>query len=515
MAQPQERQSQAERRNRSEDALLDAAAELVAERGVQGTSLASIGGRAGVSRGLPTHHFGSKDALVARLAERAQSRIGQEMLEAQRSQAERIGDLSALDEVFLTVDAYLEMFEDPTPDQRALLVMWGSTFSSGASVDGMADAERRSYEGLSQLIISGQQDGSVRADVDPIATAVLLHGLMRGLAALRLTDSGLTDMRGVRSACQRVDLLVAGAEVRQLRTRSRSPRPDGPTNRRMPAAWVDDLGGGDLSPGCLVAVFRLWRALREGGSTLMRVRRGHARWLMVLASLGVAVSLFATLAGTASGASGGGRLEVNVMNEVVRGGEPELAINPKNPQNIVMGHTVVGNTYTKNTIADTIAAVPGGLQVSFNGGKTWSADNRPLHTSGYSEGPNPYSIAHGFPGATGFTLTTNGAGDPIEASGPDGSIYAGGVFVHSASPGPPPFNFTVPQGGIAVFRSTNGGRSFGPLSAVLTDQDLQGMVNRGMNPQPIGAFGVNPYDRPWMVVDQTHRCRLRIDHRSS
>ena len=29
------------------------------------------------------------------------------------------------------------------------------------------------------------------------------------------------------------------------------------------------------------------------------------------------------------------------------------------------------------------------------------------------------------------------------------------------------------------------------------------MVNRGMTPQPIGAFGVNPYDRPWMVVDQT------------
>ena len=202
MAQTQERQSQAERRNRSEDALLDAAAELVAERGVPGTSLASIGGRAGVSRGLPTHHFGSKDALVARLAERAQSRIAQEMREAQRSQAERIGDLSALNEVFLTVDAYLEMFEDPTPDQRALLVMWGSTFPSGASVDGMADAEKRSYEGLSQLIISGQHDGSVRTDVDPIATAVLLHGLMRGLAALRLTDSGLTDMRGVRRACR-------------------------------------------------------------------------------------------------------------------------------------------------------------------------------------------------------------------------------------------------------------------------------------------------------------------------
>jgi AcrR family transcriptional regulator len=180
---------------------LDAAAELIAERGVQGASLASIGERAGVSRGLPTHHFGSKDALVSRLAQRAQSGIAEEMEESQRAQADRAGALSALEEVLLTVDGYLEMFEDPTADQRALLVMWGSTFPSDASVEGMADAERRSYEGLSQLIASGQRDRSVRSDVDPVATAVLLHGLMRGLAALRLTDRGLTDMHGVRRAC--------------------------------------------------------------------------------------------------------------------------------------------------------------------------------------------------------------------------------------------------------------------------------------------------------------------------
>ena len=62
----------------------------------------------------------------------------------------------------------------------------------------MADAEQRSYEGLSQLIVSGQQDGSVRTDVDPMASAVLLHGLMRGVAALFLSDGGPADMRTVR-----------------------------------------------------------------------------------------------------------------------------------------------------------------------------------------------------------------------------------------------------------------------------------------------------------------------------
>jgi AcrR family transcriptional regulator len=196
-----ERISQAERRSRSEDALLGAAAELVAERGVQGASLASIGERAGVSRGLPAHHFGSKDALVSQLAERAQTRVGLAITDAQQRQVERSGDLSVLEEILVGVDAYLELFDEPGPDEQALLVMWGSTFPSNASVDGMADAERRSYEGLSERIAAGQADGSVRTDVDVMASAVLLHGLMRGVAALYLTERRPADMRSVRRTC--------------------------------------------------------------------------------------------------------------------------------------------------------------------------------------------------------------------------------------------------------------------------------------------------------------------------
>jgi AcrR family transcriptional regulator len=181
--------------------LLDAAAELIAERGVDGASLASIGGRAGVSRGLPTHHFGSKDTLVARLAQRAQEGIASAMMATLDSQSRRVEELSGLDVVFHSVDSYLELFEHPAADERALLVMWGSTFPSSSSVEGMVEAERRSYNGLSEVIASGQRDGSIRTDVDPTASAVLLLGMMRGIAALILTDSAITDMRSVRRTC--------------------------------------------------------------------------------------------------------------------------------------------------------------------------------------------------------------------------------------------------------------------------------------------------------------------------
>jgi hypothetical protein len=230
-----------------------------------------------------------------------------------------------------------------------------------------------------------------------------------------------------------------------------------------------------------------------------RHRRGRSK---LLACLVGAAALLAASVGTASGAASSGQLEVNVMNEPVRGGEPELAVNPRNPANLVIGHTAVGNTYANNSSAAGMTAVNDGLQVSHDGGKTWTAD-KALHTSGYSEGPNPYLMAHGQPTATGFTSTVNGVGDPIEANGPDGTLYAGGVLAHTTPTGPPPFGFSVPQGGIAVVRSTDGGRTFSPISVVLGDQNVEGMVGRGMNPRGISTFGVIPFDRPWIAVDQS------------
>jgi AcrR family transcriptional regulator len=196
------RRTQAERRGESEEALLDAAAKLIAERGVERASLASIGERAGTSRGLPTHHFGSKDALVARLASRVQDHVAAASLHALEQRLHRKpAEVSALDVLRTTLDTYLELFEDPSSEERALIVMWGATFPSGASIDGMLEADRRSYDGWAELIRHGQRDGSIRSDIDPAATAVVLFGLMRGVAALLLTESHIKDMRRVRATC--------------------------------------------------------------------------------------------------------------------------------------------------------------------------------------------------------------------------------------------------------------------------------------------------------------------------
>ena len=202
------RRTQVERREESERTLLAAAAEVIAERGVNRASLAVIGERAGMSRGLPTHHFGSKDALVARVASAAQDRMAGVLLSAIEWSGRNTDEMSGLNLVRVSIDAYLDLFEHPTASDRVLIVTWGATFPSESSIEGMLDADRRAYEGWADLIARGQQHGSIRTDVDPPASAVILHGMLRGVASLLLIESEYTDMTSVRST---VDKWIAGA----------------------------------------------------------------------------------------------------------------------------------------------------------------------------------------------------------------------------------------------------------------------------------------------------------------
>ncbi len=55
---------------RSREAILDAAERLFAEHGREGASLQAIGAAAGVSRGLPSYLFGSKEDLYRAVLER-------------------------------------------------------------------------------------------------------------------------------------------------------------------------------------------------------------------------------------------------------------------------------------------------------------------------------------------------------------------------------------------------------------------------------------------------------------
>src|SRR5690606_5180584 len=77
--------AQDQRRIEAECRLVLAAAELVGEIGPGNVTLAGVGQRAGYSRGLATHHFGSKAALMQRLVEAVTSQFRDAMAEQNQS----------------------------------------------------------------------------------------------------------------------------------------------------------------------------------------------------------------------------------------------------------------------------------------------------------------------------------------------------------------------------------------------------------------------------------------------
>ncbi|MFG1928050.1 TetR/AcrR family transcriptional regulator [Cryptosporangium sp. NPDC048952] len=60
-------------------ALLDAAATLLGEGGVEAVTLREVGARAGVSRGAPYRHFADKESLLTAIATEAWDRVGDEV----------------------------------------------------------------------------------------------------------------------------------------------------------------------------------------------------------------------------------------------------------------------------------------------------------------------------------------------------------------------------------------------------------------------------------------------------
>jgi AcrR family transcriptional regulator len=113
------RRTQAERRAETESRLLQAAMDLVAEGGVGAVTVAATGVRAGYSRGIVNHHFGSRRALLDALAREMQGRF---------PAPETRG--TGLARVLALVDAYLDGLGERPRDMQVFLVLWTEAIAS-------------------------------------------------------------------------------------------------------------------------------------------------------------------------------------------------------------------------------------------------------------------------------------------------------------------------------------------------------------------------------------------------
>jgi len=139
-------------------------------------------------------------------------------------------------------------------------------------------------------------------------------------------------------------------------------------------------------------------------------------------------------------------VNTNISNAVTFDGEPYLAINPVNPQNMVAAW--MGEKYSAGSFKIAIT-----VRSSFDGGNTWSSAITLPHFS-----------------------TTFGSADVSMAFDKTGLLYL--CYID--------FNQALGTGGDYVTRSTDGGLTWDTATEAIS-------VN--------SAPGKLPIDRPWMVVD--------------
>jgi AcrR family transcriptional regulator len=176
------RLTQADRSALSERRMLEAAVELMGERGYEKTTLAAIGEAAGYSRGLATHQFGSKADLFARVIRWISEK-------ARRRFEPALQGRSGVDGLFAFVDAHRQFADENPGMTRALYVLW---FQSLISDSPMRDAAIEDLLGhrdrVRRIIEQGISAGTVRDDADPNAEATQFCGALFGLGLQWLID---------------------------------------------------------------------------------------------------------------------------------------------------------------------------------------------------------------------------------------------------------------------------------------------------------------------------------------
>jgi AcrR family transcriptional regulator len=176
------RLTQADRSALSERRTLEAAVALMGERGYEKTTLAAIGKAAGYSRGLATHHFGSKADLFARVIRWISDKSRRQLEPALQGR-------TGVDALLAFADAHRRFADENPVMTRALYVLW---FQSLISDSPMRDAAIEDLLGhrdrVRRIIEQGIAAGTVRADADPGAEAIQFCGALFGLGLQHLID---------------------------------------------------------------------------------------------------------------------------------------------------------------------------------------------------------------------------------------------------------------------------------------------------------------------------------------
>jgi AcrR family transcriptional regulator len=175
-AEAEQAMTQAERTALAETRMVGAAIELLNETGIRGTTLVAIGERSGYSRGLATHHFGSKSGLFRTVLKRL-SGVWSRKLD--RALAGRTG----LEAIMIAIDTHLAHVLRHPEYIRAQHILWGAAIDPSSEFKpNVAEFMQIQRSSVARWIRDGQRSGEIRAELDPDRLAEQYYGALIGIS---------------------------------------------------------------------------------------------------------------------------------------------------------------------------------------------------------------------------------------------------------------------------------------------------------------------------------------------
>ncbi len=187
------RLTQAERRERSEQELLEATMRVVSKNGVAAATFDAIGKEAGYSRGLVTQRFGSKDGLIRSLIAALH---GWQRQALDAADVERMDGLSAL---CAFVELHCQSLDGREADKAYYMMLAAAVADQLETRAAFAESHEVERVLIRSLIERGQAEGSIRKDADADATALMAGCALIGIRMQNMIDPG-TEIAPIRDA---------------------------------------------------------------------------------------------------------------------------------------------------------------------------------------------------------------------------------------------------------------------------------------------------------------------------
>jgi len=169
------RPTQAERTALAEEKMVNATIELLNTAGLAGTTLIAIGERAGYSRGLASHHFGSKSGLFRKVL-RHITAVWTEELES------NLAGKSGLDACIAALDAHRDHMLNFPEHARAMNILWSASFDPASEFKpNVIEFHRLQRAAAAAWVVAGQAAGEIRTDTDPAEFAVQFYASLLGI----------------------------------------------------------------------------------------------------------------------------------------------------------------------------------------------------------------------------------------------------------------------------------------------------------------------------------------------